>query len=151
MTPEGNYIYCIIGTKEEKRFGPIGLGGRNDEVATVNFKDIAMVVSRHPVTRLAVNRENTLAHERVVEEVMKGFTVLPVRFCTIASGVEDVLNILDRRYDEFRELLNNVDNKIELSVKGLWKNIAGIYNEITEEDKDIKELKESNESKNITS
>lgn len=142
MAPEGKYIYCIIGTKEEQNFGTTGVGGRNDEVTTINFKDIGMVVSSHPVIRLVVNRENTLGHERVVEEVMKGFTVLPVRFCTIASGVEDILNILERRYDEFNDLLNHVDNKIELSVKCLWKNITAIYNEITEENMEIRELKE---------
>lgn len=142
MLPEGKYIYCIIGTKEESNFGPTGVGDRNDEVTTINFKDIGMVVSSHPVIRLPVNRENTLAHERVVEEVMKEFTVLPVRFCTIASGVEEILNILERRYDEFKDLLNHVDNKVELSVKCLWKNITAIYNEITEENMEIKGLKE---------
>ncbi|MBI5193267.1 MAG: GvpL/GvpF family gas vesicle protein [Nitrospirae bacterium] len=142
MRPEGKYIYCIIGTKEERNFGQTGVGDRNDEVTTINFKDIAMVVSSHPVIRLVVNRENTLAHEMVVEGVMEEFTVLPVRFCTIASDVEDILKILERRYDEFKGLLNNVDNKIELSVKCLWKNITAIYNEITEENAEIKGLKE---------
>ncbi len=142
MAQEGKYVYCIIGTKEERNFGPAGIGGRNDEVTTITFKDIGMVVSSHPVVRLVVNRENTLAHERVVEDVMKEFTVLPVRFCTISSGVDEILHILDRRYDEFKDLLNNVDNKIELSVKCLWKNITAIYNEITEENAEIKGLKE---------
>lgn len=142
MEREGKYIYCIIGTTEERCFGPIGIGGRNDEVTTYCYKDIGMVISSHPLTRLAVNRRNTIAHETVVERVMQEFSVLPVRFCTIASDVEEIRNLLVRRYGEFKNLLKDMDHKIELNIKGLWKNMEIIYSEITEENQEIKRLKD---------
>ncbi|MBI5188386.1 MAG: GvpL/GvpF family gas vesicle protein [Nitrospirae bacterium] len=139
----GKYIYCIIGTKQERNFGPIGIGGRGDEVTTIGYGDLSMVVSNSPMTRYVVSRENMLAHERVIEEVMKEFIVLPVRFCTIAMSADEIRNLLDRRHREFKNLLRDMDHKIELGVKGLWKNMDIIFKEITEENKEIKRLKEN--------
>jgi hypothetical protein len=139
---EGKYIYCIIETKIERNFGPIGIGGRGDEVTTIGYKDLGMVISNSPMTKYVVSRENLLAHERVIEEVMKEFTVLPVRFCTIASNADEIRNLLDRRYREFKNLLIDIDHKIELGTKGLWKNMETLFKEITIENKEIKRLKE---------
>jgi hypothetical protein len=143
MEKEGKYIYCIIGTKQERNFGPIGIGARGDEVLTIGYDDLSMVVSDHPMTRFVVNRENMLAHEKVIEEVMKEFdSVLPVRFGTVASNADEVRNLLDRRHKEFKNLLRDMDHKIELGVKGIWKNMDVIFKEIIKENKEIKKAKE---------
>ena len=141
MEQEGKYIYCIIGTKQDRDFGPIGIGGRDDKVNTIGADDLAMVISSHPLTKLVVNRENILAHEKVIEEVMKEYTVLPVRFCTIASSTDEIRSLLFKRYREFKNLLRDMDHKVELGVKGLWKDMDGIFKEIAEEDKEIKKIK----------
>jgi len=143
MEQEGKYIYCIIGTKQERNFGPIGIGGRGDEVTTIGYGDLSMVVSNSPMTKYVVSRENMLTHERVIEEVMKEFTVLPVRFCTVATSADEIRNLLDRRYREFKNLLRDMDHKIELGVKGIWKNMEIIFKEIKEKDEGIKRLKEN--------
>ena len=142
MEKEGKYIYCIINTTQERNFGSIGIGGRGDEVMTIGYDDLGMLVSNHPMVKLVVNRENMLTHEKVIEEVMKEFdSVLPVRFGTIASNADEVRNLLDRRRREFKDVLRNMDHKVELGVKGIWKNMDGIFGEIVEEDKDIKKMK----------
>lgn len=143
MKKEGKYIYCIVGTKQERNFGPIGIDGRGDEVLTIGYEDLSIVVSNHPMTKFVVNRENMLAHEKAIEEVMKEFdSVLPVRFGTIASNADEIRNLLDRRYREFKNLLRAMDHKVELGVKGIWKNMDIIFEEIIEENKQIKKLKE---------
>jgi len=143
MEKEGKYIYCIVGTSQERNFGPIGIGGRGDEVLTVGYNDLSMIVSNHPITKFVVNRENMLTHEKVIEEMMKEFdTVLPVRFGTVASGADEIRNLLDRRYREFKDLLRDMDHKIELGVKGIWKGMEVIFKEIAEENKKIKRAKE---------
>ncbi len=143
MEKEGKYIYCIIGTSQERNFGPVGIGGRGDEVLTIGYDDLSMVVSNHAMTKFVVNRENMLAHEKVIEEVMKEFNgVLPVRFGTVASGADEIRNLLDRRCREFKDLLRDMDHKIELSVKGIWKNMDMIFKEIVKENKEIKKTKE---------
>ena len=157
MDKEGKYIYCIIATSQERKFGPIGIGGRGDDVLTFGHNSLSMVVSSHPmalaigsqtivprpITNLAVNSDNMLAHERVIEEVMKEFdSVLPVRFGTIASNADEIRNLLARRYGEFKNALRDLDHKVELGVKGVWKNMDVIFKEITQENKEIRKAKE---------
>jgi len=142
---EGKYIYCIIPVKsssgETITFGPIGIGDRNDEVYGVVYEDIAAVVSKSPIVSYSVCRENMLAHERAVEEVMKEYTVLPVRFCTIAKDDKKVAIILEKEYDKFKDMLNKVEGKKELGLKAVFDANA-VYNDITEKHKDIKSFKE---------
>ena len=143
MEKEGKYIYCIIDTKQERNFGPIGIGGRGDEVLTIGYDDLSMVVSSYPMTKFIVSRENMLAHMRVIEKVMNEFdSVLPVRFGTVAFNADEIRNLLDRRLREFRSLLRNMDHKVELGVKGSWKNMKVIFKEIVEENREIKKVKE---------
>lgn len=156
MAKEGKYIYCIIGTKHDRNFGPIGLGGRGDEVLTIGYEDLSIVASNHPITDVDVNHENLVTHEKIIEEVMKEFeSVLPVRFGTIASNADEIRNLLNSRYTEFKNLLRDMDHKIELSVKGLWQNMELIYKELLEEYKEIRNAKEliqaELESRNVQS
>lgn len=142
MVEEGKYVYCIIGTDEARNFGPIGIGGRGDEVTTVSYQDLSAVVSNASMARYVANRDNMVAHERVIEEVMKDYTVLPVRFCTIAAGVEEVRSLLRKRSLELKNLLKDMDNKIELGVRALWNNMDVIFQEIVRENETIRKLKE---------
>jgi hypothetical protein len=149
MEKEGKYIYCIIETKQERNFGPVGIGKRGEEVLTIGYDDLSMVVSNFPLTKLTASKENMLAHQKVIEDVMKEFdSVLPVRFGTIASSVDEVRNLLDKRCREFKTVLRDMDHKIELGVKGIWKNMETIFSEIVEENKAIKNLKEALTGKN---
>ncbi|GFP26767.1 GvpL/GvpF family gas vesicle protein, partial [Candidatus Hakubella thermalkaliphila] len=130
MMEEGKYIYCIIGTNEGRNFGPIGIGDRGDGVYTIGYQDLSAVISNSPMTKYVVSRENMTAHEKVIEEVMKDYSVLPVRFCTVATSAEEVRNLLRKRYTEFKNLLRDMDNKTELGVRALWKNMNAIFQEI---------------------
>jgi hypothetical protein len=142
MEKDGLYIYCIIGSAQDRNFGPNGIGSRS-EVLTIGYNDLCMVVSRHPLTKFVVSRDNLITHEKVIETVMQEFdSVLPVRFGTIASSADEIRNLLDRRSREFRSLLRDMDHKIELGVKGRWKDLKTIYQELTRENKDILRAKE---------
>ncbi len=141
MVKEGKYIYCIVETNGQESFGNIGIGGRGDEVYAICFKDLGAVVSDSPIIKYTVSRENTLAHEKVIEKVMEEFTVLPVRFGTIAEGEEKIKHILENEYDRFEELLTMLEDKKELGIKALYKEEL-IYKCILEKYEDIRALKE---------
>lgn len=141
MHQAGKYVYCVIGTSQDRNFGPIGVGGEGDEVTTVGLDNLAMVVSNHPLGKLVVNSDNMIAHERVIEEVMKEYTVLPARFCTIAASTDEIRNLLSKRYRQFTDLLRDMDHKVELGVRGFWKDMNLIYSEIANERSDIRKLK----------
>jgi len=139
---EGKYIYCIIASNEAPSFGPLGVGGRGDELHTILYDDIAAVVSDSPIISYSVSRENMLAHEKAIEEIMKKYTVLPVRFCTIAQDEDKVKKILEKEHDKFAELLKSIEGKKELGLRAIFKEDV-IYKEIAQNYEDIKKLKEA--------
>ena len=139
MAKEGKYVYCIIAGNEGRNFGTIGIGKRGDIVSTIGFNDISAVISSAPVAKYVIDPENLTAHEKVIEEVMKDYTVLPVRFCTIANSAEEVRTFLRRRYGEFKGMLRDMDNKVELGLKGRWTNMKKIFAEIADQDPRVKE------------
>jgi len=142
MEKNGHYIYGIIGSAQDRTFGPHGIGA-GGEVLTIGYNDLCMVVSGHPMTKFVVSRDHLIAHERIIEMVMKEFdSVLPVRFGTIASSADEIRNLLDRRSREFKNLLRDMDHKVELGVKGIWKDMKTIYKEIAAENKEIKTAQE---------
>lgn len=140
MNAEGTYIYAIIATQAPETFGTIGIGGRGDECRTVHYEGLAAVVSSTAQKKYKVARDNLLAHEKVIEAVMRSHTVLPVRFCTIADNEEKVKLILAREYDRFLDLLNKMEGKRELGIKALFKEEA-VFKMILDKYGDIRALK----------
>ena len=142
MQRDGKYIYCIIASDYDVNLGTIGVGGRGDLVSTIGFDGLCMVVSDHPLSRFVVNPENMLAHQKVIEEVMKEFrSILPIRFGTIAATPDEIRNLLNRRYSEFMELLRQFENKVELNVRGNWKNMGMIFKEIDREHVELQKIR----------
>jgi len=156
MQRDGKYIYCIIESDYDVSLGPIGVGGRGDLVSTIGLDGLCMVVSDHPLSRFVVNPENMLAHQKVIEEVMKEFSsVIPIRFGTIAATPDEIRNLLNSRNSEFMELLKQFENKVEFNVRGTWNNIGKIYNEIDKEHVELQKIRaeidklEDQEQKNL--
>ncbi len=139
---EGRYIYGIIGADRRQEFGPIGIGGRGDGVYTIPYQDLAAIVSCSPIVKYPVTRDNSMAHVKVLEKAMEEYTVLPVRFCTIAEKEEIIIEkILKTRYQEFVDLLGEMEGKMELGVRARWTDLNAIFAEVVEENEEIKAIK----------
>ena len=139
-TKEGKYIYCIIDSDRQQSFGPLGIGGRGDQLHTICFNGIAALVSDAPLGKYRVSRENSLAHEKAIETVMAEYTALPVRFATVAEDEEKVKRILEKEHDRFKDLLDSIADKTELSIKAMFKE-GIIYKDILEKYEGIRVLK----------
>lgn len=74
---EGKYVYCIIKSDEPLSFGALGIGSEPAHVQTVNYRDLAAVVSSTSLVVQDPTRDNVLAHQRVNETVMQQHTVIP--------------------------------------------------------------------------
>ncbi len=136
----GKYVYCIIQASGSLQFGPIGMGVEPAMVHTINYKEIAAVVSDTPVDVLDATRENVLAHERVNESVMRRFTVIPMSFGTVFKTRDDIVQLLRSAYEAFRDVLAKMQDKLEFGLKVLWDRDV-IIQEIEREDDDIRQLK----------
>lgn len=141
-TPEGKYVYCLIRNQEPREFSTLGIGERGDVVHTVHHQDLAAVVSDSPVKDYFRTRRNMMAHTVVLEEVMKEFTLLPVRFGTIAPSEKAICKLVERRFDEFQALLNGMEGKVELGLKAMWYEKA-IFQAIVDENPPIRRLRDS--------
>ncbi|HVB60569.1 MAG TPA: GvpL/GvpF family gas vesicle protein [Ktedonobacteraceae bacterium] len=142
---EGNYIYGIIAASERREFGAIGIGERGDVVYTLPYQNLAAIVSRSPLVKYAVTRDNSLAHARVLEKALEeGYTVLPVRFCTIAEQEGIIVErVLSARYLELLDLVRGMEGKVELGVRTRWTDLDAIFAEIVAEHSEIKAIKEA--------
>jgi hypothetical protein len=141
---EGRYIYGIIAANQRREFGPIGIGGRGDVVYTLPYQNVAAIISSSPIVKYPVTRDNSIAHARVLERAMEAYTILPVRYCTIADNEEAIVEkILKPRYQEFTDLLRQMEGKMELGVRARWTDLNAIFAEVVEENKAIKALREA--------
>ena len=137
---KGKYVYCVIRSSKPLQFGMSAIAGELANVHTVNYKDLAAVVSDVPIGPLDSTRENVLAHEHVNETVMREHTVIPMSFGTIFKTREDALELLRSAHDAFDDVLSKMANKLEFGLKVLWDRDAVIA-EIEKEDEDIRRLR----------
>ena len=144
--PEGKYVYCIIETSEPRSFGPMGIGGRGDEVYTINHKGLAAVVSNTPLVVYDPTRENVFAHEQVNETVMRDFTVLPMAFGALFRTDDDIIELIRGTYDALRDVLAKMEGKVEFGLKVNWDRDK-VTAELEQKDDEIRHLKEQITSK----
>jgi hypothetical protein len=138
---EGKYVYCIIESDTPRSFGPIGIGGRGDEVYTIHYGGLGAVVSDTPVQPYDPTRANALSHEQVNDTVVKEFTVIPMSFGTVFVSEQSVVEFLKDTADTMRDVLAKMRDKIEFGLKVNWEPET-ITREVEEEREDIRRLKE---------
>jgi hypothetical protein len=136
----GKYVYCVIYADKPLSFGALGIGTDPADVHTVNYKDIAAVVSDTPIAVHEPTRANVLAHERVNETVMRDHTVIPMSFGTVFKTRDDIQELLRSAYEAFKDVLNKMEDKLEFGLKVLWDRDL-IIKELETENEDIHRLK----------
>ncbi|PDV98539.1 GvpL/GvpF family gas vesicle protein [Candidatus Viridilinea mediisalina] len=138
----GKYLYGIINCGEERSFTTPGIHEVGSLVYTIPFKQVAAVVSDSPLQEYDSTRRNMLAHTRVLEMVMREFTILPVCFGIVAPDARTVREqLLGEGYEQLVTQLKEMECRIELGLKAFW--IADdIFREIAEQSEEIRELRD---------
>ncbi|HZM99378.1 MAG TPA: GvpL/GvpF family gas vesicle protein, partial [Pyrinomonadaceae bacterium] len=126
---------------EPRSFGPVGIGGRHDEVYTVHHKGLAAVVSNTPLVVYDPTRENVFTHEQVNEAVMREFTVLPMAFGALFRTEDDIVELIRGTYDALRDVLTKMEGKVEFGLKVNWDRDK-VTAELEQTDDEIRHLKE---------
>ncbi|MGZ6391141.1 MAG: GvpL/GvpF family gas vesicle protein, partial [Ktedonobacterales bacterium] len=145
--PAGSYIYCIAPAhplaKGKRRFKAAGIGGQDSPLRTVTSDGLAAVVSDMPAARFDVTRQNLLAHERVIAEVMSRVDVLPCSFGTVAASDEAIREeLLLPLRDELLSQLDRVRGHVEMGLMVLWER-ERLFADITDEDARIRRLRDA--------
>src|SRR5712671_1468047 len=117
---EGRYVYGIIESTEPSTFGKSGIGGSGDSIYTIHHGDVAAVVSKTSVFIFDPTRENVLAHEHVIETVMKTNTIIPMSFGTVFRTDDDIKEVLRSIYPSLKDVLKQMAGKLEFGLKVTW-------------------------------
>lgn len=119
MPTEGKYLYGIIRTDKDETFGSTGI--QEGKVYTFRYRDVAALVSDLPFTgKIKPIKANLEPHHRVVKELTKRFTVIPMTFGHIVKSEDDILRMLKLNYDEISAELERLDGMVEIGVKIFW-------------------------------
>ena len=147
------YIYGVIATSQGKTLGQSHLSSSPEEVYTVVHRNLAGVVSDYTGADFAsLSKEDKLrclmAHQGVIEGVMKEYTVLPVKFGTLAKDEDEIRRILEQGYEKLGRTLDRIDGLVEIEVAATW-DLKKVLEEIGDEE-EIAQLKHSMAGKSAT-
>ena len=141
---DGKYIYGFVSTNERQSLGFMGID--RGEVSIFPYEDIAAVVSDCEYKQFdSLSKEillhNLAVYQAVIEKVMKGHHIIPVKFGTMVEGEKELKRTLEEGYGQIKTNLKEMENKIELDVAALWSDFETILKEIGEEE-GVRALKE---------
>lgn len=109
------YAYCLSDEVGAHMLDAVR-GVANATVFLIEDAGLAAVVSEYGEASVGVTRENVLAHERVVQQVLAETTPLPFRFGTLVSE-ERLLGFLASQRGALEAKLARVRGCVEMSVK----------------------------------
>jgi hypothetical protein len=113
---KGKYAYCVIRSSGDRvSFEELGFEG--EEVYTLDYRDLAAVISDATFREYAVNEQDVEAHRRVVEQVMREHSVLPVAYGMAFRNRKLLQIALGTGYRAMKEAFEVVDGRVELGIK----------------------------------
>jgi hypothetical protein len=136
------YVYGIVDGSTTKEFDVNGIGNRSDRIHCIQFKDVTAIVSLTPFMEYDPTEDNTIAHEKVIQEILKhDLTIAPMRFCTVLKNEEGVRKLLYSAYMPFKRNILRVRNRREFSVK-VFLNIPKLLEEVKDGDELVTKSRE---------
>ncbi|MFQ5873051.1 MAG: GvpL/GvpF family gas vesicle protein [Dehalococcoidia bacterium] len=140
------YIYGVISTGQPLTFGQSHLSPSPEEVYTVMYQGLACMVSGYSgddFTGLSTEGKVRclMAHQEVIERVMKGHTILPLKFGTLVEDDDEVRRIMQQGHDRLTEALDRMGGRVEMEVAATW-DLKRVLGEIGQEE-EIIHLRES--------
>jgi Gas vesicle synthesis protein GvpL/GvpF len=135
------YVYGVTWAHAARAQAAAGIG--EADVDFVRFDDLAALTTTVENPRVRARRRDLVAHSEVLRTALDRGTVLPLSFGTVFESAEAVVGrLLERRRDELRRLLRELDGRVELSVKAFHREEA-ILAEILRENPRIARLREA--------
>lgn len=139
MASTGRYLYGLIRATGNTEFGCIGLehNGEPGRVYTLLAGSVAAVVSEFsPREKILPLRKNLDPHHKVIREVMKTMTIVPMTFGHVAKSDMEITKALQRNRVAIREQLDQVEGKVEMDLKVKW-DVDNIFEYLTSVDPEL--------------
>lgn len=132
------YVYGLIRAQDAQTFDIEGLGPSGPKPEAYPLGDgVAMISTPYRGDQIRPSRRNMLTHTRVLEHVMLGHDVLPLRFGTVLPAASEGRAILAANKTQFLDAFDKVNGCRELSLKIFWRD--GIaFKEVIESDRALR-------------
>ena len=132
------YVYAIIPTGDQVVFEVAGLDDHHEEVYSIPHGQIAAVVGVSPLADYRGLQRNEavrylVAHQRVLETVMRDYPALPVKFGTVLPDEDRVHHLLAQAETLFRAALETLADQVQMEVVVLW-NLQEVFQQIGQEE-----------------
>ena len=109
------YLYAITEGPE----APETPGLRGEPLRAIGDGGLFAIVSEHDDAHIEAGEDDLWAHEVVVESLMDGAAVLPMRFGSSVGDEGAARALLRERRQEFRDALDRVRGMVELGVRAV--------------------------------
>lgn len=133
---DGKYIYGIIENGDETALDIAGLGG-SGPVCTIAYRGLGCVTSDYSGEEFgSLSKKEAvrclLAHQVVVEQVMRQHAVLPVKFGAVLATSSEVRDLLIQGQAQFIDALAWFQDKVEVEVAATW-DVAQVLRQLSAE------------------
>lgn len=135
----GEYVYCFIEGRVDKTFDLKGVGGYG-KVYFINYEEITAAISDVPYSAMEPNRENALAHEKIIQQLLKYYNLVPCSFGNVFKCKDDINTFMSKTYKYLNENLQKVRDKMEVGLRVFWK--KAVFSEEIET-REIKEFRDT--------
>jgi len=139
MNSNSLYVYGFVRGADIPEVGEAGLGqdGRATRVFPVNAGRVAAMVSVYGSERRVLPlRRNLEPHHRVVSELTRATTVVPVAFGHVVTGEKELKSFLRANADAICAELDRLQGKVEMGVRVRW-DVENIFRHIVEGDPEL--------------
>ncbi|MEU2158054.1 GvpL/GvpF family gas vesicle protein [Streptomyces sp. NPDC019396] len=135
------YVYAITHAHHPLRLEDVeGIGKPPLPLRTVTTKHLAAVVSEAP-PGLRAKRRDVLAHQAVIERLMRDGATLPMRFGLVGPDDEQVAAVLEQQRETYGERLSELSGHVEFNLKAT-RDEDDLLREIMRDSEEIRRLNE---------
>jgi hypothetical protein len=139
MSTVETYVYGVLRGDGAKVASTRGVGPTKGRLRTVAHGPLCAVVSDVPAGELAATREDLFRHTEILQSLMRGTTILPMRFGTVMPDDDTVVSrLLDARSHELEQLLEELEGRVELTLRAVYH--ESVFGEVVAENPEIARL-----------
>ncbi|MFJ6166034.1 GvpL/GvpF family gas vesicle protein [Micromonospora orduensis] len=114
----GLFVYGVMPADVEATPDAAGVGDPPEEVTVIRHRDLAALVSPVPLDTPLGRSADLRAYQDLLDGTAVVAPVLPVRFGTVVTGPDAVLDLLRPHHDRFTALLDELDGRVQYVVHG---------------------------------
>jgi Gas vesicle synthesis protein GvpL/GvpF len=136
----GWYVYGILPGDVELTEEVYGVG--DSEVSLVRSGHLAALVSEVDLSRPLGSPDDLEAHQDILDSIVTGSPVLPLRFGAVLASEDAVAEeLLEEHRDEFAAALEELEGRVEYRIRGRFAERA-VLEEILSQDPEAAQLRE---------